>query len=332
MNIVFMYGVALEQFPPDIGLRYAVLAEKAGFDAVTASDHFHPWMHTNAYSTFAWTWLASAAERTSRVKLGTLVTAPILRYHPAIVAQAFASLAYIYPKRIFLGLGAGEPINEIPLGYEWPSPRERVERLEEAIRIIKLLWKSDFVNFKGRYFKLENANLYTKPKDYIVPIYVAASGRKVASIAGRYGDGIVISASTVRKLGSELLDVFNKSARKFGKDLDKMAKIVLIITSFDEDFEKALSGIRYWASTMLRFVFKYGIGDPREIEKYASLVGNEQIASWRYVITSPDEYIDIVERFVRMGFNNICIVNSSPEPEKLIKIFEKRIIPYFREQ
>ena len=96
-------------------------------------------MHINAHSTFAWTWLASAAERTSIVKLGTLVTALILRYHPAIVVQAFASLAYIYPKRIFLELGAGEPINEISLGYEWPSPRERVERLEEAIRIIKLL-------------------------------------------------------------------------------------------------------------------------------------------------------------------------------------------------
>ena len=111
-----------------------------------------------------------------------------------------------------------------------------------------------------------------------------------------------------------------------------MAKIMLIITSFDEDFERALSGIRYWASTMLRFVFKYSIRDHKEIEEYASLIGDKQIASRRYVVTSPDEYIGVVEHFVKIGFNHICIVNLSPILEKLIEIFGNHVIPYLREE
>ncbi|RLE65998.1 MAG: LLM class F420-dependent oxidoreductase [Thermoprotei archaeon] len=331
MTATFIYDVALEMFPPDVGLSHAVLAEKYGFEAISASDHFHPWMHTNAHSAFAWTWLGIAAERTRKSKVGTLVTAPILRYHPAIVAQAFATLGYLYPGRIFLGVGAGEAINEVPLGYKWPSPRERIERLEEALKIIRFLWEREFVNFKGKYFTLKNANLYTKPRKHKIPIYVAASGLKAASLAGKYGDGVVISSTTAKKRGSSLLNAFYKAAIDAGKNPEEMAKIVLIVTSFDEDFQKALQGIRYWASTMLRFVFKYDIGDPREIEEYASLIGDEQIASRRYIVTSPDEYYNIIEKFVNMGFNNVAILNSSPEPEKLIKIFGEKIIPYFKE-
>ncbi len=331
MKVSFIYDIPLEMFAPDVGLSHAILAEKYGFDSISASDHFHPWIHTNAHSAFAWVWLAAAAERTRRAKLGTLVTSPILRYHPAIVAQAFATLGYLYPGRIFLGVGAGEAINEVPLGYKWPSPRERIERLEEALKIIRLLWEREFVNFRGKYFTLKNANLYTKPKEYKIPIYVAASGFKAASLAGKYGDGIVVSATTAKKRGNELLNTFYKAARDAGKDPEEMARIVLIVTSFDEDFQKALQGIRYWASTMFRFVFKYDIGDPREIEEYASLVGDKQIASRRYVVTSPDEYYGIIEYFTKMGFNHVSILNSSPEPEKLIKIFGEKIIPYFKE-
>jgi coenzyme F420-dependent glucose-6-phosphate dehydrogenase len=126
------YFVALEQFQPDVLLERAVRAEKTGFKTIWCSDHFHPWVHSNVSAGFAWTWMASAAEKTN-IPIGTAVTAPLFRYHPAIVAQAFATSSVMYPNRIILGFGSGEPINESPLGYSWPSTGERIERFEDAL-------------------------------------------------------------------------------------------------------------------------------------------------------------------------------------------------------
>jgi G6PDH family F420-dependent oxidoreductase len=123
------YQLPTEQFQPDIALQHIVLAEQAGFDSIWVSDHFLPWFHTDAAGSFAWALIASAAQATKRVKIGTGVTCPILRYHPGIVAQAFATLEYMYSNRVFVSLGTGEALNEAPLGYKWPTYRERVERL-----------------------------------------------------------------------------------------------------------------------------------------------------------------------------------------------------------
>ena len=184
MNLKFAYKIAPEHHQPDKLLDNAILAEKYGFESFWISDHFHPWGHIGGGGAFAWTWISSAAERTHTATIGTDVTAPILRYHPGIVAQAFATLGYMYPERIFLGLGAGEALNESPLGYVWPSPRERVEMLEEAIIVIKRLWTEDFVDFNGKYYRLKKANLYTKPQRPL-KIYVAAGGPRTAELAGR---------------------------------------------------------------------------------------------------------------------------------------------------
>jgi coenzyme F420-dependent glucose-6-phosphate dehydrogenase len=184
------YLAPMEQYQPLPMLQYTMAAEKAGFDSIWVSDHFHPWFHNNAAGGFAWVWMAAAAERTNSVEIGTAVTCPILRYNPAIVAQAFATLACMYPNRIFLGLGTGEAMNEVPVGCEWPKFAERVERLEESIRIMKLLWNENFVTFNGKYYKLRKANLYTKPKSP-PPIFVASTGARVAEIAGRHADGLL---------------------------------------------------------------------------------------------------------------------------------------------
>ena len=158
------YAAHLEQYTPRQLLEDAVRAEREGFDSIWAADHFHPWVHKNAQSGFAWVWLASAAERTRNVRLGTAVTCPILRYNPAIVAQAFATLGSMYPGRIALGLGTGEPLNEMPVGFEWPPFAERAERVEEAIKVINRLWTSERVTFNGKYYSLRKATLYTKPE------------------------------------------------------------------------------------------------------------------------------------------------------------------------
>ncbi|MEM2111829.1 MAG: TIGR03557 family F420-dependent LLM class oxidoreductase, partial [Candidatus Bathyarchaeia archaeon] len=194
MSLKMGYKIAFEQYQPDALLQHAILAEQYGFESLWASDHFHPWGHTGAGGGFAWTWIASAAERTKKMEIGTSVTAPILRYHPALVAQAFATLSFMYSNRIFLGLGTGEALNESPLGYTWPSPSQRVEMLEEAIIMIKKLWNEEFVSFKGKYYRLKKANLYTKP-DKPPKIYVAAGGPRVAELAGRMADGIIMTST-----------------------------------------------------------------------------------------------------------------------------------------
>lgn len=328
MSIKFAYMAVHEQYSPQELLEQSILAESEGFDMIASSDHFHPWMHTNSHGGFAWVWLAAAAERTSKAALGTCVTAPILRYNPAIVAQAFATLAYMYPKRIFLSLGTGEAVNEVPVGYHWPGPKERVERLEEAIKIIKALWEKEFVSFSGKYYSVRTARLYTKPKDRM-PLYIAAGGLKVARIAGRYGDGIITIMGALKKYGEKFLSSFCDEAKTAGKDPSNMLKAIVLNTSFDEDCRKAVESARYWASTALPMVFRYEIFDPREIEANAMMVGDEQLASVRLITSNPQDYVDRIEQFARMGFNTVFLINSSPDPKKLLKVFGEKVIPLF---
>ena len=331
MNLKFGYYAALEQYAPDKLLKYAVLADKYGFDTVTASDHFHPYLHTEGQSAFAFAWLAATAGRTGRVTLGS-VTPPVLRYHPAIVAQAAATLEWLYPGRIYISVCTGEAMNEVPLGYKWPSPHERVERLEEAIRIIKLLFNESFVTFKGKYYRLKKANLYTKSENKI-PIYIATGGIKVARMAGELTDGIITTSGSIRKLGADaILSSFNEGAKSANKDPESMAKGILQIASYDEDFQRAVKSARYWAAPLLRFVFKYEISDPREIESYANLVSDEQLISVRLITTTHEDFIKSIEEYEKMGFNWILFINTSPEPEKFIKMFGEKVIPYFKER
>jgi len=227
MALTLGYKTCHEQYQPDKLLSHAVLAENCGFETLWTSDHFHPWAHTDAGGGFAWTWIASAAERTRRIQIGTSVTAPILRYHPALVAQAFASLAYMYPSRIFLGLGAGEALNESPLGYTWPSPSQRVEMLEEAVVVIKKLWTEKFVSFEGKYYQLRKANLYTKPRNPI-KIYVAAVGTSVAILAGRYAHGLLVGPGRLEQ-AAKLFKAFETSAQKEGRKPRSLKKVAEVL-------------------------------------------------------------------------------------------------------
>jgi len=236
-SLILGYKTCHEQYQPDRLLSHAVLADKYGFETLWTSDHFHPWAHTGAAGGFAWIWMASAAERTKNMRIGTSVTAPTLRYHPAIVAQAFATLAVMYPNRIFLGLGAGEALNESPLGYAWPSPKQRVEMLEEAIIVIKKLWKDDFVSFEGKYYRLKKAKLYTKPEKP-VKIYIAAGGPKVAELAGKHADGLLLGPHLGQ--AKELFRAFENGARKAGRDPTSLEKVVEILVSYNENYEAAL--------------------------------------------------------------------------------------------
>jgi coenzyme F420-dependent glucose-6-phosphate dehydrogenase len=324
------YKTCHEQYQPDRLLVHAVLAEKYGFETLWTSDHFHPWAHTGAAGGFAWVWIASAAERTNSIKIGTAVTAPILRYHPAIVAQAFATLAYMYPDRIFLGLGAGEALNESPLGYVWPTPKQRVEMLEEAMIVIKKLWSGNFTTFKGKFYRLKKAKLYTTPRKPI-KIYVAAGGPKVAELAGRHADGILIGPGGLTEV-ERLFNAFEEGAKKAGRKPELLERVVELLVSYDEDYGKALKSCRFWRGSMLPIFFKYDIYDPREIEEHGKLVGDEALAEKWIIATTADEHIEAIEKYVKAGFNHVYFVSSSPDEAKFIKFYGEKVLPYFKQR
>jgi coenzyme F420-dependent glucose-6-phosphate dehydrogenase len=239
-------------------------------------------------------------------------------------------MAAVYPGRVFLGLGTGEAMNEIPVGFEWPSFKERVGRLREAIKIIKLLWNDRFVNFKGQYYRLRKANLYTKPST-VPPLYVAANGTTVTELAGEYADGFLTIPFPESHYANTLFPALKRGADRAGRKVDDIEKAVEVYVSYDEDYEKALASIRCWAGTALPFVFNYPIFDPRQIESYGELVGNEQLAKLWCIGTSPEPHIKRIENLIRLGFTNVHISSSSPNEMKTIQMYSREVLPYLRE-
>jgi coenzyme F420-dependent glucose-6-phosphate dehydrogenase len=323
------YQAQLERYQPLPLLDYSVEAEKAGFDTIWTSDHFHPWAHTDASCGFSWVWMAALAERTKRVEIATGVMCPTIRYHPGIVAQAFATLGNMYPGRIFMGLGTGEAMNEVPLGYAWPPFKERVERLEEAIKVMKLLWSGNFVSFKGKYYTLQKANLYTKPSRAI-PIYVAASGPTVAELAGKYADGFLTIGIAEEQYQSVLLPALEKGAKSAGRDPSKIIKSMEMMVSYDEDYNKALQALRFWAGAMMPVMFMYGVADPRIIEEHGKLVGDRQIAERWLIGTKPEDHIKQLEKYIKMGFEHVYVASTSPDEIKTLRMYAKHVLPYIR--
>jgi len=331
MTCKFGFYAAHEQYDPNELLYFAVKAEKYGFDTVWSSDHFHPWSHTNAHSGFAWVWMAAAAERTRKVLIGS-VTPPLLRHHPGVVAQAFATLNVMYPGRIFLCLATGESMNEAPLGLKWPSYKERLSRLEEAIIIIKKLWKEDFVDFEGKYYRLRKANLYTKPKTHI-PLYVAANGPSTAYVAGKYADGLLTSGRVFEeKFQSEILPALEKGARDANRNPEEIKKIIHIITSYDEDFDRAVEGCKFWNATMVPGIFDAEVYDPREIEEKARSIKREDVIKRRFIVTSEDEAIKKIEMYLKAGVSEVEFLSTSPDQNKFIEFFGTKVFPYFRDR
>jgi coenzyme F420-dependent glucose-6-phosphate dehydrogenase len=325
----FGYGIAVEQRSPTLCLQMASDAEKAGFDAVWFSDHFHPWFDTNAAGGFAWVCIASAAERTQKVHFGTAITCPLFRYNPGIVAQAFATLGVMYPHRIFLSLGTGEAMNEIPVGYNWPGFPERLKRLEESIKIMKLLWSRNFVNFKGKYYTLRKANLYTKPREP-VPIFVAGNGPKATELAGKYADGFLTGLMPEDRYKSVLFPALRKGAQEAGRDYDSIERAIELNVSYAEDYQQALDSIRCWAGTLFPAVFQYPISDPRVIESYANLVGDKQLAQAVIIGTTPEEHIKAIEKYIKLGFTNIHVGSSSPDEAKTLAMYARYVVPYLK--
>jgi len=216
------YKASAEQFAPRELVELAVLAEAHGMDSATVSDHFQPWRHEGGHAPFSLAWMTAVGERTERLQLGTSVLTPTFRYNPAVIAQAFATMACLYPDRVFLGVGTGEALNEIATGYigEWPDFKERFARLRESVRLMRELWRGDRVDFDGDYYHLKGASIYDVPEGG-VPVYIAAGGPAVAKYAGRAGDGFICTSGKGEELYTEkLLPAVKEGAEAADRDQD----------------------------------------------------------------------------------------------------------------
>lgn len=332
MKVEFGYRAVEEQYPPSQLLEFTVRAEERGFDFICISDHFHPWFHTGASAGHAWVWMGAAAARTKSVRLGTGVTTPIsYRYHPAVVAQAFATLGEMFPGRIYLGLGTGEAMNEVPLGAEWPNFKGRVERLEEAMQIIKLLWEGEFVTFQGKHFQIRDAKLYTKPKTPL-PIYLAASGPTMAKMTARYGFRLMTFAPKTDDQFDPILNALREGAKENGRDYEAIPKMLEMGIAYDEDYDKALTAVARWRSTTVPGILNKLVTDPRELERLGGEMATENLFGFWTVCTSLEQCTKRIEAFVKRGFNEIQIHSGSPDEAGFIEKFGREVLPHLKEQ
>ncbi len=321
------YHAGSEQFTATQLVEYAVAAEAAGFDGLSISDHFHPWQDNQGHAGHAWLTLAAIGQRTERLVLGTSVSCPTYRYHPTQVAHAFASLAVLYPGRVFLGVGTGEALNEVSAGGGWGPYRERAERLVEAIRLIRRLWTGEWVNFEGRYYRVRSAKLYDKPATP-PPIYVAASGPRSARIAGGEGDGWITDPGTARGR-PEVGQAFVEAARAAGKDIDAMARIVELWVVVGER-EEALAAARLWQFLPI-FGEVVGVADPREIQRMAEERSSpERVIEGWVVSADPEDHVSAVQKLVGLGTTHILIHSPQADQRRVIDFYERKVLPAVR--
>ncbi len=325
------YWAPQEQHSPRELLRLAVAAEEAGFRKCITSDHFHPWFHEGASSGSTQVWLSTALAKTNSMSFGTGVSAPLHRYHPAMLAQAFATLDHMYPGRVGLGLATGEAMNEVPLGFDWPPFKERVERLEESIEILRRLWSEEFVTFEGKHYRLKGANLYVRAERSI-PIYLAASGPTVAELAGRLTDGLLTVPQPEDRLTNVILPAFRKGIEGADRGRRDLRLLLEFKFSFNEDYDRALASIRRWGSTEVPGIFNRNIHDPRELESLAMTVEPEELLKTWHVVTDLEALMAPIEEYARLGFDEVYLHSSSPDEEVVLVELGKTLLPHFSDR
>jgi coenzyme F420-dependent glucose-6-phosphate dehydrogenase len=323
------YKASAEQFGPAELLSFAVQAERAGFEIVAVSDHFQPWRHHGGHSPAALPWLGAAAQATERATLGTSVLTPTLRYAPAVVAQAFATLACLAPGRVFLGVGTGEAMNETPVtGGEFPGRKERRLRLAEAIRLIRALWDGERVDFEGEYYKTARATVYDRP-DEPVPIYVAASGPLAAKLAGRVGDGFICTSGKDPALYDELLAGVAAGAEQAKRDPGALRRMIEVKVSYDRERERAFTNTHWWAALALTPEQKEGVEDPVEMERLAD--ANLDRAHTRFICSDdPDEVAEAIGRYAVLGFDELVVHGPGEDQARFIEQFSADVLPRLR--
>jgi F420-dependent hydroxymycolic acid dehydrogenase len=323
-NGMIGFMLAHEQFTVPQLVEIGAAADKAGFDFLAHSDHFQPWQANEGHSGAAWVTMAALGARAQRAWMGTFVTCPILRYSPAVVAEAFASLSLLYPGRIFLGVGSGEALNEQAATGSWPDWGERWARLIEAIGIIRRLWTGQHVSHGGKYYTVD-ARLYDPPPEPI-PILTAANGKKSMRLAGEHGDGLITDPATWKEFRGE----WEAGAKAAGKDPATMPVIaeIFAVVGGEEEAEKAAE---LWRFIPKAFESYFGIADPAEIQRRAAAeVPMDKVLDEWAIGTDPKVHIDAVQELFASGIKLVNIHVGQMDQQRAIEFYGKEVLPALR--
>lgn len=315
------FMLAHEQFVVPELVKLAEAAARSGFGLLATSDHFQPWQANEGHSGEAWVTMGAMAGRIEEAWMGTTVTCPILRYHPSIVAEAFATLSQLHPGRVFLGVGSGEALNENAATGDWPVWQERWERLSEALTIIRGLWSGDPVAHRGKHYTV-NGRLYDPPAQPI-PILTAANGKKSMRLAGKHGDGLITDPLTWRQHKSE----WEAGAREAGKNPAEMPVLVEQFVVVGDEFD-ARAPAQLWRFLPRAFKSYYEITDPAAIQKRANaeLPIDKVIADWT-VSPNPEEHVAAINELFDSGATIVNIHSGQADQQKVIEFYGNYVLP-----
>ena len=309
------YKLSSEEHGPQDLVRYAARAEEAGFTFGLISDHFHPWIDKQGESPFVWSVIGGIAQVTDRFKIGTGVTCPTIRIHPAIVAQAAATCAAMLPGRFFLGVGSGENLNEHVLGDRWPVTDVRLEMLEEAVEVIRALWQGERVSHHGKHYVVENARIYSLPSE-ATPIYVAASGSKAATLAGRIGDGLIGVAPE-----SSTIEKFDEAG---GSGKPRVAE--LHVCYGDDEAKMRQVAHEWWPNIAIQGELGQELPAPAHFEQAAEMVSEDDVAKVVACGPDPDAHLEVINKFAEAGYEKLVIHQIGPDQESFFDFYAKEIL------
>ena len=308
------YALSSEEHAPLDLVRSAIRAEEAGFGFSLISDHYHPWIDRQGQNPFVWSVIGAIAASSPSIRLGTGVTCPLIRIHPAIVAQAAATAAAMMPGRFFLGVGTGENLNEHVLGDRWPSSSERREMLEEAIDVLRLLWKGDLCSFEGKHYRVEDARLYTLPEEPI-PIVVAAGGVEAAKLAARAGDGLV-STTPETEITQTYRDAGGSGAT-YG---------MLTVCWAASEAEARATALEWWPNAALKGPLAQELPLPSHFEEAAAMVDEESIAETIVCGPDPEAHLSGIRKFADAGFDHVYVHQVGPDQDGFIDFYEREVL------
>jgi len=309
------YALSFEERTPRELVDHARMAEEAGFEFALISDHFHPWLEEQGESPFVWSVLGAIAEATERIPIGTGVTCPTMRIHPAIVAQAAATTACLMPERFFLGVGTGENLNEHILADRWPSAEERLEMLEEAIGVIRELWQGDLVSHRGKHYAVDRARLYTVP-DEPPPLAVAAAAENAAELAGRLGDALISTAPD-----EDVVKAFEKAG---GKGKPKYGQFHVCVASSRE--QAVETAYRCWRFSGLGGDLNQELPLPRHFRQASEVLTREQVAAQVVCGSDPGLQREKIAEFDDAGFDHVYVHQVGRDQEAFMRLYEQEVL------
>lgn len=308
------YALSSEEHPPNDLVRYARRAEEVGFSFAMISDHYHPWTRRQGNAAFVWSVLGAIAHATENLRVGTGVTCPLIRIHPAIIAQAAATTATLMPGRFILGLGTGEFLNEHVTGMPWPDAGTRLDMLVEAIEILRGLWEGKEFSYEGAYYTVRDATIFNLP-DETIPVYIAASGDEAAALAGQLGDGLVSTGS------GDPVESFRANG---GIDKPTVGQVLGV---WAESKDKARQILKeWWPTTALSGRLHVDLPTPKHYEDVVELLESTP-ESHAAIGPDPKSFVEQVHKKVESGYNHIYIHQVGPDQEGFFNFFERELAP-----